>query len=283
MESSRSSSSPSASERLPVPTHMQHVASLSSMAALSEGSQSDLEMKSGSSGIGLELDSPSNEWYYRLLDVDSDQDSSSLCAGNMKEYISDLTLLSHAAVMGDRMAMDGKDRQPHKQLSSSITENACSSTYKKWRNLSGPMLLFLVLGIFILIWGRSHLLQLLQWLEHLPLHRSMLVFMFLFTLISFPFGFGYIILNMMAGYLYGIVRGQLIVMVSVAVGLSISFLLCKRWFRNYAESMVTSNNAMQAVLKVVQGPHGFKVIFLTRFTPIPFGLQNVLFAVSLQN
>ena len=123
-------------------------------------------------------------------------------------------------------------------------------------------------------------MQLLHLLRNLPWLESLVVFIFLFTLVSFPFGFGYIILNMMAGYLYGVVRGQIVVMISVAVGFTLSFLLCRIWFREYARRIITSN-ALQAIMRVVEGKHGMKVIILTRLTPIPFGLQNVLFAVSV--
>ncbi len=283
----------SENERLPIPTHMQHVASMSSMDLLSESSQSDVETKSPSS-VSTErvLSSPPapGTSHWRYLDSEEeeeeeevDYDPGPTCTGvNLKEYIRDLSLYSHAALIGDMPKKASLYDEPERPIDLSITENACTSTYEKWKKLSGPMVLFLILGLIVLIWGRGHLVQLLSWLEHLPLHQSILVFVVLFTLISFPFGFGYIILNMMAGYLYGILHGQLIVMISVAVGVSISFLLCRKWLREYAQTMVTSN-ALQAVLKVVEGPHGFKVIFLTRFTPIPFGLQNVLFAVRDHN
>lgn len=275
------------SERLLVPTHIKQVASLLSMEGFSDCSQSDLEMKSRSSGIGLDLDSPLSspgplDWGREDTDCESTTPLCGTGVVNLKDYIGDLTLLSHAALIGDDPAgekVSSLKHQPQRELDSSITKNAYTSTFDKWKRLSGPLLLFVVLGFVVLVWGRTHLLQLLQWLERLPLHQSLLVFIVLFTLISFPFGFGYIILNLMAGYLYGILHGQLIVMVSVAVGVTVSFLACRSWFKDYAHGMVTSN-ALQAVLKVVEGPHGFKVIFLTRFTPIPFGLQNVLFAVS---
>ena len=262
-------------DRLLLPTHMKHVPSQASMETLSDSSQSDVETRSRSSGMALNLGHTPHSPLGWNREGDTDTESSPLCSINLKEYISDLTLYSHAALMRED---DGSERKDHKP-GELDTKNTCTSTYEKWKQLSGPMILFLVLGLIILVWGRGHLLQLLQWLEMLPLHFSLLVFIVLFTLISFPFGFGYIILNMMAGYLYGIIRGQLIVMVSVSVGVTVSFLLCRRWFKEYARSMVTSN-ALQAVLRVVEGPNGFKVILLTRFTPIPFGLQNVLFAVS---
>lgn len=289
-------------DRLLLPTHMKHVTSLASMEAFSDGSQSDVETRSRSSGIALDMGPTGGTplelsplgWDHRGGDTDSASSSSSsesspLCSINLKEYISDLTLYSHTALMRDDEAGSGGKKDHHRHhhhhkpgeldTTSTADNNTFTSTYDKWKQLSGPMILFLVLGLVILVWGRGHLLQLLQWLEMLPLHLSMLVFIVLFTLISFPFGFGYIILNMMAGYLYGIVRGQLIVMVSVSVGMTVSFLLCRRWLKEYARTMVTSN-ALQAVLRVVEGPNGFKVILLTRFTPFPFGLQNVLFAVS---
>ena len=283
MEKRESASSPpERSLALAPPEHMKHVTSLLSMEGFSDGSLSDGDSKSRSSGIGLDLGSPRST--PGPSECDTEVESGPLCGGtvNLKEYVSDLTMLSHAAVVGDVPKGEKAspfEGQPPKELDASITDTSWASTYERWKKLSGPIILFLVLGLVVLIWGRTHLVQLLQWLERLPLHLSLLVFIVLFTLISFPFGFGYIILNMTAGYLYGILHGQLIVMVSVGVGLTVSFLLCRSWLKDYAKGMVTSN-ALQAVIRVVEGPHGFKVIFLTRFTPIPFGLQNVLFAVS---
>ena len=139
-----------------------------------------------------------------------------------------------------------------------------------------------MVSVVLILLGRAYLVELLKWMEEMPWLGSILVFAVLFTLVSFPFGFGYIILNMMAGYVYGFFRGQIIVMVSVSVGFSVAFVLCRSWLKDYARGIVNSN-ALQAVLRVVEGPHGFKVILLTRFTPIPFGLQNVLFAVSCKS
>lgn len=280
-------------EKKLIPTHMQYVPSQVSMDVFSDSSESEYDIKSASSGIEMDMYSPaSSEMGFRnyqregplSVEGDADYDNSALCAVNLKDYISDLTLLSHAAVLGDEAGGGSKtnasEQQPKRKRTESMTEIACTSTYEKWKRLSGPMALCVIIGLIVILWGRGHILQLLQWLEHLPLHQSLLMFVCLFTFVSLPFGFGYIILNMMAGYLYGIIHGQLIVMVSVAMGISVSFLLCRKWLNGYARSIVNTNTSLQAVLKVVEGPQGFKVIFLTRFTPVPFGLQNVLFAVS---
>ena len=267
------------------------------MDLFSEASDSEIDNKSRSSGLEMDLDSPILDLTgHRLgesaaVSVQGDVQTCdaaalnypTLCAGSLTNYISDLTILSHASVIGNDVKGMGEvlDKEPLKAESPSPSEdNLCMSTYEKWKRLSGPMALFIIIGLIFLVWGRGHFFQMLQWLEKLPFYYSLLVFIILFTIVSFPFGFGYIILNMMAGYLYGVLRGQLIVMLSVSVGFSISFILCRLWFKDYARSVVTSN-ALQAVLKVLEGPNGFKVIFLTRFTPIPFGFQNVLFSVSL--
>lgn len=142
-----------------------------------------------------------------------------------------------------------------------------------------PLMAAIILCLLFVVVGRTYLEQLLDWLEELSLLSSLLVFTALFTLVSFPFGCGYIIINMAAGYIHGVVEGQMLVVVTVALGFSIAFLLCRSCLRVYAQSQLSSH--LLALVRVVEGPHGFRVILLTRLTPIPFGMQNTLFAVSL--
>ena len=168
---------------------------------------------------------------------------------------------------------------PHSPKKSDEKQRTRLEKYLLWGRLSGPFLAFALIGIVIIVLARSHLSQMLDLLEHLPWFESCVVFILLFTLVAFPFGIGYIVLNMVAGYLYGFLWGQLVVMISVTIGFTVSFFLCRIWFRDYAKRIVTSN-ALQAIMRVVEGKSGMKVIILTRLTPIPFGLQNTLFAVS---
>ena len=157
----------------------------------------------------------------------------------------------------------------------------CRHTCITCGRFTGPLLIFSFFCIAFIALGRGYLSELLNWLENLPLVFSLSVFVLLFTIISFPFGFGYIILNMAAGYLYGMLRGQAVVTVSVAIGFMIGFVVCRCCMREWAGQYIASSPALLAMTKVVEGPHGFKVILLTRLTPIPFGLQNALFAVSM--
>ena len=270
------STSPTTLTPLSVPTHMQHVPSYANLLG-SSGNFSDTdtdseEYRSRSSGIEADVDrlSPLYDDFDALIGA-QEAACTRGCSTNLQGYIEDLELITHAA---------GKDIRAVTGLASATPEPK-ETTLQRWKRLSWPLLIFLIIGVALVLLGRSHLLELLKWMEQMPWLESMFIFAVLFTLVSFPFGFGYIILNMMAGYLYGFFRGQIIVMVSVSIGFSVAFILCRSWLKDYARGIVNSN-ALQAVLRVVEGPHGFKVIMLTRFTPIPFGLQNVLFAVSSQ-
>ncbi|XP_024940929.1 transmembrane protein 64 isoform X2 [Cephus cinctus] len=40
------------------------------------------------------------------------------------------------------------------------------------------------------------------------------------------------------------------------------------------------SDTARAILRVISGPQAFKVVLFARLTPIPFGLQNTIFAVS---
>ena len=161
----------------------------------------------------------------------------------------------------------GEGIDDHKWLSCSLHRLTC------W-----PLMAAVFLCVLLIIVGRSYLEQLPAWLENLSLLSNLLVFTTLFTLVSLPFGCGYVMINMAAGYVHGFVEGQVLVVISVAVGFSVAFLLCRSCLRLYAQNNVSPH--LLALMRVVEGPNGFKVILLTRLTPIPFGMQNTLFAVS---
>ena len=74
--------------------------------------------------------------------------------------------------------------------------------------------------------------------------------------------------------------GLVTVNVSVLVGVSVSLVVCRKVIRGFVTSKLQSEH-LKAIIKVVESRRGFKVLVLTRLTPIPFGLQNGLFAVSI--
>ncbi|XP_077405116.1 transmembrane protein 64 [Vanacampus margaritifer] len=127
---------------------------------------------------------------------------------------------------------------------------------------------------------RQHLKDLLLWVEGLDSLAGALLFVVGFIGVSFPCGWGYIVLNVAAGYLYGFVLGMGLVMVGVLIGTFVAHLACKRLLTGWVLHKVGSSERLSAVIRVVEGGSGLKVVALARLTPIPFGLQNAVFSIT---
>ena len=145
-------------------------------------------------------------------------------------------------------------------------------------HISYTALIFLIIGLIVVILCRRFVKDLLEWLQNLDEWARVFLFVIMFTVVSFPMTWGYILLNVAAGYLYGFLLGFFIVIISVLCGLGTAFIVCRRCLRDFVRSKLESDN-LKAIMRVVEGKRGFKVIALTRLTPVPFGLQNGLFAV----
>ncbi|XP_041740104.1 transmembrane protein 64 [Coregonus clupeaformis] len=127
---------------------------------------------------------------------------------------------------------------------------------------------------------RQHLKDLLLWVESLDSLVGAMLFIVGLIIVSFPFGWGYMVLNVAAGYLYGFVLGMGLVMVGVLVGTFVAHLVCKRLLTDWVVNKVGNSEQLSAVKRVVEGGSGLKVVALARLTPIPFGLQNAVFSIT---
>jgi len=116
------------------------------------------------------------------------------------------------------------------------------------------------------------------------LPHSIFIFSLCFFFVSLPFTWGYIVFNLAAGYFHGFVVGVLVTATTVAIATSLNHVICKRLFSNCLLDLIRrryeDEAKLQALLKVLDGPSGIKIISLLRLTPIPFGLQNGLIAMS---
>uniref|UniRef100_A0A9L0QZC3 Transmembrane protein 64 n=1 Tax=Equus caballus TaxID=9796 RepID=A0A9L0QZC3_HORSE len=101
-----------------------------------------------------------------------------------------------------------------------------------------------------------------------------------FIVVSFPCGWGYIVLNVAAGYLYGFVLGMGLMVVGILIGTFIAHVVCKRLLTAWVAARIQSSEKLSAVIRVVEGGSGLKVVALARLTPIPFGLQNAVFSIT---
>uniref|UniRef100_U3IZ32 Transmembrane protein 64 n=2 Tax=Anatinae TaxID=2068716 RepID=U3IZ32_ANAPP len=127
---------------------------------------------------------------------------------------------------------------------------------------------------------RQYLRDLLLWAESLDSLAGVLLFTAGFIVVSFPCGWGYILLNVAAGYLYGFVLGMGLMVLGVLVGTLVAHVACRRLLARWALARIQGSTTLSAVVRVVEGGSGLKVVALARLTPIPFGLQNAVFAVT---
>ena len=67
----------------------------------------------------------------------------------------------------------------------------------------------------------------LLWTELQPPHTVFAIFVALYTLVSLPLVWGYIVVNLACGYLYGVVYGMAVTVITATVGVALAHILCK--------------------------------------------------------
>jgi uncharacterized membrane protein YdjX (TVP38/TMEM64 family) len=88
------------------------------------------------------------------------------------------------------------------------------------------------------------------------------------------------LLTLVAGALFGVVRGTVVVSIASTLGATAAFLVGRYLTRDSVESRVSSNPKFQAVDSAV-GEHGFKIVLLTRLSPVfHFNLLNYAFGLT---
>nr|XP_045602306.1 transmembrane protein 64-like isoform X2 [Procambarus clarkii] len=128
--------------------------------------------------------------------------------------------------------------------------------------------------------SRDYVRRVLLWVAVQEAWVVVLVFLALFSLVSLPFMWGYIVVNVSAGYMFGTWRGLAVTVSTATAGVCLAHLLIRLCLREVVRRRVVTSRLLRALLAVLGGPQAFKVVLVTRLTPIPFGLQNAVFAVS---
>ena len=87
------------------------------------------------------------------------------------------------------------------------------------------------------------------------------------------------ILTLGAGFLFGVVRGMIVVSVGSVLGATAAFLVGRTLLRGWIEQRIAAYPRFQAIDRAV-GKEGFKIVLLLRLSPVfPFNLLN--FALGL--
>ncbi|MFP4381165.1 MAG: TVP38/TMEM64 family protein [Candidatus Sumerlaeia bacterium] len=87
-------------------------------------------------------------------------------------------------------------------------------------------------------------------------------------------------LTLVAGAIFGVVKGAIIVSIGSTLGAAVAFLVGRFFAREMVEKKVEANEKFQVIDRAVE-KKGFKIVFLTRLSPVfPFVLQNYAYGLT---
>jgi uncharacterized membrane protein YdjX (TVP38/TMEM64 family) len=90
-------------------------------------------------------------------------------------------------------------------------------------------------------------------------------------------------LTLSAGYLFGMVQGFSIVLVSATIAASVAFFIGKTFLRTWVEETLETQPKFKKIDKAI-GKEGFKLLLLVRLSPVfPFAISNYLYGASSIN
>lgn len=181
-----------------------------------------------------------------------------------------------------RDEVPGNREQPKLEEATRIIVDALVTTptaTTRWYQASLTSIVVTIIILSCLIFGHAYIHAMLLWIQEADVLIGLVIFTALFFAISFPLFWGYTLLLLASGYLYGCIMGLLVVISCGAVGLACANIVMRNCCRAYFMDKFYSAK-VDAIVQVINGGAGFKVVALTRLTPIPYGLQNALFSVS---
>lgn len=153
------------------------------------------------------------------------------------------------------------------------------------RNRSNPLRLILisllvivVIVVVVFLPVKDYLLAVLQWVEQLgpagPVVAGAIWVPVCLLLVPGS------IITLGTGALFGVVTGTIVVSIGSTIGACVSFLVGRFFARQWVEKKVAGNAKFAAIDEAV-GTQGFKIVFLTRLSPVfPFNLLNYAYGLT---
>nr|XP_036216841.1 transmembrane protein 64 [Bactrocera oleae]XP_036216842.1 transmembrane protein 64 [Bactrocera oleae] len=168
------------------------------------------------------------------------------------------------------------------------TRGAIKARNRNWcsrKIVIGFLLLLLAIVAFLCFayLTRDYTKQFLLWIEMQNPWIIVSILLASFMIVSFPIIVGYFVLMLTSGYLFGAIKGILIIVTGANAGIAVVHWTVRSFRHRIPVHKIIKNETARAILRVISGPKAFRVVLFTRLTPIPFGVQNMIFAVSTIN
>lgn len=147
-----------------------------------------------------------------------------------------------------------------------------------WGIVFSTLFVGVILGVLAYFDAQSHVLDLLSWIDGLGAWGPVLFI--LCDLLVVVFVLPGVVLTLGAGFLFGIARGTLYVVIATSTGAAIAFLIARHLFGERTARFVLRNPKLK-LLDDEFAHDGWKFVMLTRFIPFfPFKLSNYFFGLT---
>eukprot|EP01111_Echinosteliopsis_oligospora_P003447 TRINITY_DN1544_c1_g1_i2.p1 TRINITY_DN1544_c1_g1~~TRINITY_DN1544_c1_g1_i2.p1 ORF type:complete len:353 (+),score=85.61 TRINITY_DN1544_c1_g1_i2:71-1129(+) len=132
---------------------------------------------------------------------------------------------------------------------------------------------------FILYYARN-LFYFLEYVKSLGLFGNIIIIAsYIPTGMPFAFMSYYIPLSLSSGFMYGYYLGIITTMFGSVLSAFLGFWITRRFCRSWVEQRMNESRRLGSIKATLEG-HAFKITFIMRFLPLPFGLQNGLCAMT---
>ena len=110
--------------------------------------------------------------------------------------------------------------------------------------LTGCFWFFLVMSLLCMsgYFFRDYIRRVLVVVEHQDDVAIIAVLTLLYVLVSLPFAWGYLVINIATGYLYGLVKGLLVTMFTATLGILIAHFIIKKLLTKYVRRYAKKKN-----------------------------------------
>ena len=124
----------------------------------------------------------------------------------------------------------------------------------------------------------DHVRTILEWIDSAGFWAP-LIFILIDTLVVI-FLLPGVLITMGAGFLFGLVKGSIYIVIATTLGAAISFTIARYAFKEKTAKFFLSHKRAQYLNKFFAAD-GWKIIFMTRLIPFfPFKLSNYLFGLT---
>jgi len=159
--------------------------------------------------------------------------------------------------------------------------NANEAPHNRARWIKLVVLICILVGLVItsiFLPVKDYVITVLEWIEHLGVWGPVVlaVFYILACVLMLPGG----IITLAAGFMFGVVTGTITVSVGSTLGATGAFIVGRTFARRWIQKKVGNRPKFASIDQAV-GEHGFKIVLLTRLSPIfPFNMQNYAYGLT---